>query len=303
MNLVVTDDHPTEAVTTDNVKDLQVGSVSDVHRGVAETLEGIITITDKDEIEEIKGGKSEVSVGYSNDLKPLKGVFNNEEYEYIQTNIRANHLAIVDAGRCGSACKLTIDHNKKEKTMIVVTVDGISFNVEDDQLGQAIRNEQKAHDQEKEEMKKKAEEDEEEKKELKKEKEAADAARDAAMKSVLSDADLNVLVEKRAELLSTAKSILGDKMPECTDCEKELKTAVIDHILDLGIKDWSTKSMDYVNASYDIAVKQSEKVKKSINNLNDDLTKVTMPDGKVVTRDTAREEYKEKTLGLTKGRR
>ena len=65
-------------------------------------------------------------------------------------------------------------------------------------------------------------------------KEKAEATKDALEKTVLDDEAINTLVSERAELLSTAKTILGDKMPECIDCPKEIKTAVIDHVLDMG---------------------------------------------------------------------
>ena len=304
INLVATDDHPSELVTTDNVKKLQVGSVSNVVPN-NKTLAGIVTITDAVEIGKIKSGKIEVSVGYKNKLKPVKGFDNGDAYEFEQTNIVANHLAIVDAGRCGPACKLTIDHTPKEKkTMIKVIIDGISFDVADDALGQAITKQQSAHDEEKKEMEKKhekeVEDNEEEKKKLKKEKEEANAAKDAALSKVLTDADINALVDKRAELLSTAKAILGDKMPECTDCEKEIKTAVIDHVLDLEIKDWSAKTMDYVNPSYDIAVTQSKKVAKSLKRLGDELNTIVKDDGTKVTRKTSQINYQKDFLGIGK---
>jgi hypothetical protein len=286
VNLVVTDDHPSGAVTVDNVKKLQVGTVSHVKPNKT-ILAGLATITDKDQIAKAEDGKVEVSVGYSNELQERKGTYDGVKYEFVQTKIRANHLAIVDAGRCGSACKITTDHNKKEKPMIKITIDGISFDVEDEQLAQAIQKQQATHDAEKEAMEKKKKEDEEEIEKLKKEKDKEEAAKDAALSSKLSDADISALVTERAELLTTAKKILGDKMPECNDCPKEIKAAVIDKVLDLG--DLSSKSMDYVDAAYDMAVKQADKAKESLEKLGDDFLKDT--DGKEITRDSAREAY------------
>jgi len=306
VNLVVTDDHPNGVVSIDNVKSLQVGTVTlnDTPQALG-VLTGVVTITDKEEIEKVKSGKTEVSVGYSNDLKQESGVYNNDVYEFIQTNIRANHLAIVDAGRCGPACKITLDNDKKE-TVMKITIDGIDYDTKNEQLGQAIVKLVKTHDEEKEEMKKDQEEkekkDQEEKEELKKKADKAEAAKDAALKNVLDEKALDALVGERAELLSTAKEILGDAMPECTDCPKEIKTAVIDKVLDLEIKDWSVKSMDYVNASYDIALTQAKKVKDSLNSLNTDFINkdsVTKDkDGNEITRDSARKGYMEKSLKI-----
>lgn len=294
INLIVTDDHPSGFVTTDNVKELQVGTVSEINN-VMKTLQGVITITDKDQIDKIKDGKIEVSVGYSNELKEEKGLFDGDAYEFKQTKIRANHLAIVDAGRCGSACKITTDHNKKEKAMIKITIDGLDFEVENEQLAQAIQKQQAMHDAEKEEIKKKSEEDEEEIEKLKKEKEGAKAEKDAAIASNLKDADLAKLVNDRATLIVDAKAILGDKMPKCTDCPMEVRTAVIDAVLpDMDLAD---KSDDYVIAAYDMAITKFKKAGESLKNLGDDLTILKDKDGKEITRDSARDKYM-KNMGL-----
>jgi len=293
VNLVVTDDHPTKPVTIDNVKKLQKGQVSEVAQKDS-VLTGAITITDKDQIKKIKDGKVEVSVGYSNDLKESKGVFEGEKYEFAQTNIRANHLAIVDAGRCGPSCRLTVDHNQKEKNMIKITIDGIQFETEDAQLVQAIEKLKASHDAEVEGFKKKEEEDEKEKEKLKKEKDKAEAKKDAMKKDQMSDEDINKLVSDRAELLAQAKRILGDKMPECTDCSKELKTAVIDHVLpDMEL---DGKSIDYIDAAYDMAIKRATSTKTSLDSLQADLLKDK--DGKEITRDSARGKYMTDQLGL-----
>ncbi|MCP4566983.1 MAG: DUF2213 domain-containing protein, partial [FCB group bacterium] len=119
-NLVVTDDHPKDFVSVKNVKKLQMGSVSDVKKKDEAHLGGLVTITDAKQIIKAKDGKNEVSVGYHRDLIPEVGEDSGKKYEFVMRNIRANHLAIVDAGRCGAACKLTLD-SKKESNMFKVT--------------------------------------------------------------------------------------------------------------------------------------------------------------------------------------
>ena len=60
----------------------------------------------------IEVGKIELSAGYSCKYIPVE---NNSDYDFIQTDIRANHLALVEAGRNGSdvavqdALKFTLD--------------------------------------------------------------------------------------------------------------------------------------------------------------------------------------------------
>lgn len=292
INLVVTDDHPAGFVTIDNVKLLQKGQVSEVIKK-DNGLSGVITITDKSQIEKIIKGKVEVSVGYSNQLKKENGTFDGDQYEFVQTGIRANHLAIVDVGRCGPSCKLTIDSNKKEMFMFI-TIDGIQYTTEDAQLKQAIENQQATWDAKFEKFKKKEEESEEEKKKLKAEKDKAEAEKDAVEKEKVSDVDLNKLIADRAELLTTAKNILGDKMPECTDCPQELKTAVVDHILpDMEL---DGKSKEYIDAAFDMALKKADKATKSLDSLKNDF--VRDKEGNRITRSSARSVYMKDQLGI-----
>lgn len=49
----------------------------------------------------IKAGKVELSPGYRCTYEMTPGVFNGQQYDAIQRNIRGNHLALVDEGRTG----------------------------------------------------------------------------------------------------------------------------------------------------------------------------------------------------------
>jgi len=140
-NSPITDNHPMEMVTIDNYKQYAKGSNSSVNviqLDSGETgLETMIVITDKDLINSIKEGKKELSVGYENILVQESGTHDGEDYEYVQTNILANHIAVVDAGRCGGVCKLMVDilsiadepiKNEGEK-MVKITINGVEFEV------------------------------------------------------------------------------------------------------------------------------------------------------------------------------
>ena len=270
-NLVLTDDHPSSPVDISNVSYLQVGSVSGVEaQNDKNVLTGILTITDKKVIDKTKDGKIEVSVGYSNELKEEKGVYNGVNYDFVQTKIRANHLAIVDAGRCGSACKITLDD--KESPVEKITIDGIEYETDNSQLAQAIRNKQKNHDAEVEKLKKEKDKADEEKEEMKKEKDKAEAAKDSliADSKKFNDEAISKMVTDKAVLLNDAKKILVDDMPECLRCDKEIKAAVVDKINGIDV---SGKSDDYIDAAYDMAIDRFKKNKESIDNLNKDFQK------------------------------
>lgn len=109
----VTDDHPDGNVTPGNWRDLAVGYVRNVRRGIAEfsgCLVADLLICTKNAIDAIDNGKRQVSCGY------------NAIYDQVipgrarQLSIRGNHVALVDEGRCGPLCAIG-DHVKKEKIM------------------------------------------------------------------------------------------------------------------------------------------------------------------------------------------
>ena len=94
----ITNDHPDEGVSVENIRSLGMGHVQNVRRGVDEEsdlLMADLLIQDPDLIDLILNkGKREISCGYTYELD-----FNNGKY--IQRKIRGNHVAVVDAGRAG----------------------------------------------------------------------------------------------------------------------------------------------------------------------------------------------------------
>lgn len=104
---ILTNDHPKVAVDAGNAKELSVGFIDGPVKTSSNTVDADLVWTDADTINAIDTGKEEISVGYSCDLVPERGVFEDKEYELIQTNIRANHVALVDKGRAGSSCVIS----------------------------------------------------------------------------------------------------------------------------------------------------------------------------------------------------
>lgn len=64
-------------------------------------LRGNIKVFAKRMLESLDAGKIELSPGYLCEFVPEKGVYNGERYDYVQRNIRGNHLALVETGRSG----------------------------------------------------------------------------------------------------------------------------------------------------------------------------------------------------------
>lgn len=136
----ITIEHPSEAVTADNWKDLAKGEVRNVARA-AELMTATLIIKDRDAIDALQAGKVQLSNGYTFELDMTPGTTaDGHAYDGIQRNIRGNHVALVDAARCGSACRIADSQPKPEgKTMPdakrKVTVDGIPLEVEDTAAG------------------------------------------------------------------------------------------------------------------------------------------------------------------------
>ena len=135
-NKPITIEHPPVAVTADNWAELAKGEVRDVCR-TGDLLTGTLLIKSKDAIEALQEGKVQLSNGYTFELDLTSGTTaDGRAYDGLQRNIRGNHVALVDAARCGSACRIADSQPKLEgKTMAdakrKVTVDGIPLEVED----------------------------------------------------------------------------------------------------------------------------------------------------------------------------
>ncbi|MGM1003044.1 DUF2213 domain-containing protein [Acinetobacter haemolyticus] len=99
----ITDDHPDDWVTPDNWKELSKGVGKDIRRGDGvdtDFLMADLLVMDKETIQKVLDGKVEISLGYDADYtETSKG-------KGLQSNIRVNHIALVEKGRCGSRCSI-----------------------------------------------------------------------------------------------------------------------------------------------------------------------------------------------------
>lgn len=99
----VTIDHPTELVDSNNWKELAVGEIGGEVLRDGEFLAVPLILKDAAAIKAVNDGKRELSAGYTADMIEAPA---NSGYDFIQTNIRINHLAIVDAARAGSKARI-----------------------------------------------------------------------------------------------------------------------------------------------------------------------------------------------------
>lgn len=125
----ITNDHPKEAVTSENWKDLACGTIMGAARDTVDSGDFLgfdLAFMDANLIADVEAGKRELSNGYGADLSIEDGIAPcGTAYQAVQRNIRGNHAAVVDSGRAGAQCRIgdaahciTIDANSIKSLLI-----------------------------------------------------------------------------------------------------------------------------------------------------------------------------------------
>jgi len=286
----VTMGHPAEAVTADNWKQLAVGEVSTAAKKDGEWVHLPLILKDAAAIRAVESGKRELSAGYTCELVWGDGVApDGSAFDAQQSNIKINHLAIVDKARAGSKARIGDGANswgiapvtndrqpEKEKIMTLktVTVDGIPVEVTDQGAtvintlqqrlvdagkrltdGEAasaakLADAEKAHA---------AAIDAKDKDIAAKDADLAkkDAEIDALKAKVVDGAALDALVAARADLVATAKAIAKDVKTEGLSDADIRKAAVVAKLGDAAVKD---KAQAYIDARFDILAEDAKKI-------------------------------------------
>lgn len=236
-NAPITDDHPNTFVTVDNATELIKGSVASYetyNKDGIDYIKAQIVVTDKDLINKVINGKMELSAGYSQNLVKEKGEFEGITYDYIQTNIKINHVALVDSARCGQECKLVFDSNSiivdentitKGKTMVIKIGDS-DFEVADSVAKHIKSLETKYKDACEETIKK---DEDMEKLKAEKEEEIADVKKstDSKIDALLTAKELGLNVKSSDSVVDIKKAIIATKSDMALDgvCDAGIDTA------------------------------------------------------------------------------
>lgn len=111
-SVALTLNHPAEDVTPDNFDQLAHGVTGDAPYRDGHQLKGKINFKTRKAIDKLANASGELSNGYDCSLDWSSGVIPEGEhdagqtYDAIQRNIVGNHIALVDAGRCGAECRV-----------------------------------------------------------------------------------------------------------------------------------------------------------------------------------------------------
>lgn len=107
----VTNNHPPELLDPDTATMYEKGHVQNVRKGEGEWDGYVIAdlhIHDAELIRDIKNGKRQVSCGYECE-------YSKDGDRYTQSEIRGNHVAVVELGRAGSKAAIMDSINKPKK--------------------------------------------------------------------------------------------------------------------------------------------------------------------------------------------
>lgn len=272
----VTIDHPSDAVSADNWKSLAVGQIGEDVARDGEFVRVPMILMDRRAIDAVASGKREISMGYMSRVDFGDGVTpDGTPYNAVQRDLRMNHAAIVDRGRAGPECRIgdwvapdAGSHPAqpvKERSMTdankqSLVVDGLTVSLDArdaeivkrtiDNLTSKLADAEKA----KEDMEReKAKEDEEHEKDMAKK----DAMIDELKGQVLDTEALDARVQARADLISTAKAIVGDSLEFKGKPDGEIRKAVV--VAKLGDEAIAGKSDAYVDARFDILAEAAAK--------------------------------------------
>lgn len=107
----ITNGHPTvKLVDSENARELVIGMTGEDISQDGNYIKTNFVITDAAGVKAVKEmGRKELSLGYTVDLLESPGVYEGENYDYIQSNIKYNHLAIVDSARAGGEARIVLD--------------------------------------------------------------------------------------------------------------------------------------------------------------------------------------------------
>lgn len=262
----ITSPHPPLLVTALTYKGVAVGVVRGPGRRDGDFVVCDLIVKDQKTIDEIIGGKCELSAGYTAVYDETPGVTEDgQAYDYIQRDIKINHVAIVERARAGANARV-FDHNPGGNTMpVLITTDsGRSVDVADPANAQVVADSfdrllKRATDAETKADKAQATADK--------------AAEDLAeARKASSDEAINARVVLIGNTQALARKVAGDGLT-CDSLDViEIKRAAL--AVALPKRDWSDKSASYVEAAFDA---ESDKGEEEDDDMDDKGNKKPKP--------------------------
>jgi len=326
----VTNNHPTEVVTSDNIKKYQVGNLGDnpgrdkegyyVNFESERMTDGYhlsvdMIITDGATISDVLNGKQALSCGYTCDLEAAEPGANwcGVNYDFIQRRIRYNHVAIVETARAGDAARIRLDsadavlvNNIQEDTgmsLKKITLDSVEYEAEAPVIAALSTATRRADEAEKvlkdkeDSFKKDTSVLEAERDSLKEKLDSKEKELEAAKAETMDQAKIDAAVNAKLELIRTAEKAGIEVKADAKD--EDLKKEVIMKVFPNAVLDG--KDAVYVQARFDAAVEDLE-VSTSNDAKSRELTADGLPPKKGEnknerTADQARQDMEDRLTG------
>lgn len=288
-NLPLTIAHPSEDVTPDNIKELQAGISLSPAVQSGDFATAPIMAQSREALDLIDAGVDQLSVGYDSDIiffEPAE--LPGKSFDGYMTNIRPNHIALVDTARGGQYVRI---QDKGDTTMDKESriLDGVSFDFTPqsaqavDKLVKRITDMEKATATEIKDFKSKLSD--------------AEGKRDAAEAEIkkhkdtqLSDEAIAQKVLDRSNLIEEARGYLGDGVADLAKAsDLDIQKAIIKSVHD-GL-DLTDKDAGYVVAVLDsIREYHKEGAPASASKQLQDAMNKEKQAGKLVDSEKARKE-------------
>ncbi len=269
-NVDATNDHPIVLVDASTFKSTSVGHVIGATRD-GDFVEVEMIIKDAKAIKDVELGKSQLSPGYTAVYVAEVGTYDatGESYEFKQTDIKINHIALVKRARGGP--QVRIDDNEGVTPMFKIMLDsGAAIEVADEASAKLVTDALKAAAQRVTDAEAKMEEAKA-KADMKEEELEAEKAK-------TTDAAIAERVEAISTIRAQAVKMVGDTFTcdsvDAVAIQRAALTAKRPTI------DWATKSDVYVQASFDMALSEPSPVNQLTQFAKDAANPATVTDAK-----------------------
>lgn len=272
--LPVTLGHPAEQVSAENYQEFSVGHVLGQPVRDKDFVRAELTIRDAAAIEKIRNGDAaQLSVGYHADITLKPGMTpGGQSYDAVQTQIRGNHIALVDAARCGPQCAIgdqavcrcaqcTTQNTQAKKDPImseIITLDGEQIPIAEAveklktanaKIAEALQEAETTIDDLSARLETKSGE--------------VEALKQKTQKPATSDRAFTDRVQARAKLISEARQILGDRTVVLNLTDAEIRRKVVNHIY--GDKFSKGASENALMGMYRVAVRDALEASDTLN--------------------------------------
>lgn len=278
----VTIEHPKNGVTSDNYTQTSAGVVVGAGVQDGECVRCDLLIKAKDAVQAVQSGKCELSCGYTALYDAIPGVTEDgTPYEFIQRDIKINHVAIVSRGRSGSNVRIFDNKPEKPAMKIVALTNDRSIEVADDATALLISDTIAALTKRAEDAEAKADAAEAEKEDMKEKMEEMDK------KSC--DSAISERIKLIASTTADARKVAGDNFTsDSLDIVQIMRDALT---VKRPTVAWADKSPAYVQAAWDLALTDDAATQT-------DQYKQLAQDGATVTADAKPSAYDSLKAGI-----